>query len=119
MSDCRGHVDHIRLGPGEKAYPTPEEIDRAVNQILKGVRRQQMSVRAKFKVTSVKSFAEWSGKEITLTPQYDQNIEEDRRYAKATPSGEIRMTVDNPPAADQLALGKFFYVDFNEVPAMP
>lgn len=75
-----------------------------------------MSVRAKFQVTSVKAFA-WNpnSKEITLTPQYDTTIPEDRRFATATPSGEFRMLVDNPAAAEQLELGKFFYIDLTLV----
>jgi len=73
-----------------------------------------MSVRAKFQVQRVTDVV-WGGKEITLAPQYDPSIPEDQRYAKATPSGEIKLYIDNPGAADQLALGKFFYVDFTEV----
>lgn len=75
-----------------------------------------MAVRAKFQVQSVKAFA-WNpqAKEITLAPQYDTSIPEDQRYATATPSGSIVMQVDNPAATEQLALGKFFYVDFTEV----
>lgn len=73
-----------------------------------------MSVRAKFKVTKV-ARTDWGTTEITLNPDYDSTIEEDRRFAKATPSGTIQLCVDNPPAAEQLALGKFFYVDFTEV----
>lgn len=74
-----------------------------------------MSVRAKFKVTSIKCF-DYSdvSKEITLTPQYDESIEEDRRFYNATPSGEFRMLVNNPVAIDQLALGKTFYIDLTE-----
>lgn len=77
-----------------------------------------MSVRAKFQVSSIKSFA-WNpqSKEITLTPQYDTSIPEDRRFAKATPSGSLTMAVDNPAASDQLELGKFFYLDFTPVEA--
>lgn len=75
-----------------------------------------MSVRAKFQVSKVTSYP-YGGKEITLQPQYDDTIAEDRRYAKATPSGSITMLVDNPPAADYLGVGKYFYVDFTEVPA--
>ena len=75
-------------------------------------------VRGKFKVTKVAAL-DWSttAKEITLGAYYDNSIEEDRKYAQATPSGQITMLVDNPPAAEQLALGKFFYVDFTEVPS--
>lgn len=74
-----------------------------------------MSVRAKFKVTSIKEF-DWSPtqKEITLMPQYDQSIEEDRRFCDATPSGEFRMSVNNPKAIEQLGLGKTFYIDLTE-----
>lgn len=77
-----------------------------------------MSVRAKFKVTSIETF-DWSStiKKIKLTPQYDQSIPEDRRFAAATPSGEFWMNVDNPAAAEQLALGKTFYIDLTEVEA--
>lgn len=76
-------------------------------------------VRAKFQVTKVAktTYGLASGQvEVTLTPQYDQTIEEDRRFSKATPSGTIQLFIDNPPASDFLALGKFFYVDFSEAP---
>ena len=75
-----------------------------------------MSVRAKFKVTSIKSF-DYSeiSKEIVLTPQCDESIPEDRRFNAATPSGEFRMTVNNPVAIEQLQLGKTFYIDLTEV----
>ncbi len=77
-------------------------------------------VRAKFQVTKHAQTAYGkpatvnSQVEIHLSPQYDQAIEEDRRFAKATPSGNITLWVDNPAAVEQLALGKFFYVDFTE-----
>jgi hypothetical protein len=74
-----------------------------------------MPVRAKFQVTSITKHA-WGGVTIKLTPQYDNTIEEDRRFAKATPTGEISLQVDNPVASDQLTLGTYFYVDFVEVP---
>lgn len=75
-----------------------------------------MSVRAKFQVTSIKSFA-WNpaSVEITLTPQYDESIPEDQRFQKATPSGSFTMQIDNPAAAEQLELGKFFYIDLTPV----
>lgn len=80
--------------------------------------KNKMSVRAKFKVTSIEVF-DWSSntKKIKLTPQYDPSIAEDRRFATATPSGELWMQVDNPAAAEQLALGKTFYIDLTEVPS--
>ena len=75
-----------------------------------------MSVRAKFTVQSHKEYAGPYGyTEVVLSPQYDMSIPEDQRYAKATPMGQISLTIDNPAASEQLALGKAFYVDFTPV----
>lgn len=73
-------------------------------------------VRGKFRVSSIKSF-DWSptAKEVTLSTEYDTTIPEDQRYAQATPSGEIRMTIDNPPALEQFKLGQKVYVDFHPI----
>ncbi len=68
-------------------------------------------VRGKFVVQSIETYS-YGGKVIKLATQYDQTIPEDQKFAKATPSGSIQMTVDNPPAAEFLELGKAFYVDF-------
>jgi hypothetical protein len=51
---------------------------------------------------------------IILRPQYDQNIEEDKRFAKATPTGEVSMYVDNPLAQAFFELGKLYYLDFSK-----
>ena len=63
-------------------------------------------------VTKVAKTVFGSQLEVTLTPQFDDAIEENKRFAKATPSGTIQIYVDNPPAEQSLALGKLFYVDF-------
>ena len=52
---------------------------------------------------------------VVLTPQYDDKLPEDQKYAKSTPRGEIWMQVDNPPALAQFVPGKVFYVDFTPV----
>ena len=52
-----------------------------------------------------------------FTAQYDQSIPEDVRYAKASPSGELRIQVDNP--AVSFTPGRSYYLDFTEVPAEP
>lgn len=75
-----------------------------------------MSVRATFRVTKTARSAYGSCVEIDLDPQYDTAIEEDRRFCKATPSGHMKLFVDNPTAIYALELGKYFYVDFTEVP---
>lgn len=79
-------------------------------------------VRAKFTVTQVRQHyynngkeAVKAGTEIVLTPQYDTSIPEDQRFAKATPSGELRMMIDNPSAVEYLKAGEAFYVDFTAV----
>ena len=81
-------------------------------------------VRAKFMVTSTKrnyyrgaegKVLDFGTVEIHLTPQYDNSIEEDRRFAEATPSGEIILHVNNPPAINYLQPGEEFYVDFTKV----
>lgn len=62
-------------------------------------------VRAKFKVTEVRRF-HWAPEsaEIHLEPVYDESIPEDGRFAKATPTGDIRLNVDNPIAVAKLTL---------------
>lgn len=75
-----------------------------------------MSVRAKFKVTKITQ-QDWSPnhRSIELSAVYDTSIEEDKRFAEATPSGTITMYVTNPAAIEKLPLGKSFYVDFTPV----
>lgn len=72
------------------------------------------SVRAKFTVETVTSHR-WNknAKTVKLFAQYDDGIEENRRFAQATPSGCIEIQIDNPAAADFFELGKSVYVDFS------
>lgn len=75
-----------------------------------------MNVRAKFKVTSVKQ-VDWSPtiRVVGLTAVSADDVPENQRFHKYTPSGTVEMTIDNPLAAEALALGKAFYVDFTPV----
>lgn len=70
-------------------------------------------VRAKFQVTSINQHS-WGGKVFGLTAVYDDGIEENKRFAKATPSGSMEMQIDNPPAAEFFELGKSYYLDFTK-----
>jgi hypothetical protein len=72
-------------------------------------------VRAKF-VVSVVTRTNYGQVTVTLEPQYDTSIEEDKRFAKYTPTGSITLVIDNPAASGYLELGKAFYVDFTIVP---
>ena len=119
--DAEPRVWDRRYGPhpSEKEW---REIQRRSNEFVEFVikdleRRMNQMVRAKFQVSKVAKTS-YGQIEVTLTPQYDQSIEEDKRFSKATPSGTIQLLIDNPPASDYLALGKFFYVDFTEVPPL-
>lgn len=68
-------------------------------------------VRAKFSVTSVETFS-YGGERAKLSAVYS-GTPEDNQFAKATPSGAIEITIDNPAAQGFLVPGKNFYVDFS------
>ena len=73
-----------------------------------------MSVRAKFVVTSItENLGSYKGaKTVKLDCRYDDSIPEDQRFFDATPSGHVEMSINNPVALEQFALGKAFYADF-------
>lgn len=72
-----------------------------------------MKVRAKFRIGSVTKYQEGIG-DVTLTAVTADGVPENERYHRYTPSGELKMRVDNPPvlAAFEGRLGKTVYVDF-------
>jgi hypothetical protein len=73
-------------------------------------------VRGKFQVVNI-THNHWNKESRTIKLQavYDNGIEENAKYAKATPSGSIEIQIDNPPAAEFFELGKYVYVDFSAV----
>ena len=75
-----------------------------------------MKIRAKFTLVSHThlSYGHGShGHTFEFAPQYDTSIPEDQRFSKATPNGNFKMTVDNPPFIEYLAprVGQQFYID--------
>jgi hypothetical protein len=70
-------------------------------------------VRAKFIYESIKEYA-YGGRELSFLAVYDDGTPENQRFSKATPSGRLTMSVDNPPAAAFFILGKEYYLDFTE-----
>jgi hypothetical protein len=55
-------------------------------------------------------------REITLDHVYDNGIDqENASFAKATPSGTITFTVNNPALAEEFKAGQSYYVDFTPV----
>lgn len=69
-------------------------------------------IRAKFRCTSeTKTF--YGGPDsrtYKFDAMYDPEIPEDLRYARATPTGTLEMTVDNPSA--QFTVGSFYFLEF-------
>lgn len=74
-----------------------------------------MTVRAKFILQSVTDYG-GTGKRFHFMPQYDMNIPEDQRFARATPSGELTMFVDNPAVIERFKIGQAYYLDMVEAP---
>lgn len=75
-----------------------------------------MRVRAKFRCNSVEDFG--YSRKVKLAPVYEGPLgdnEENKRFTKATPTGELWMTIDNPEAGVQFEAGKEYYLDFSDV----
>lgn len=78
-----------------------------------------MTVRAKFKCSSVERFGNGSDgpANYRFVAVTDQSTPENQRYARYTPSGELRIYVDNP--AVSFEAGKDYYLDFTPAEAAP
>jgi hypothetical protein len=74
-----------------------------------------MTVRAKLQLTKV-THTLGGARELTFEARYDDKIPEDQRFQKATPWGQLTMTVDNPAALAQFMIGDHYYLDFKRVP---
>lgn len=77
-----------------------------------------MAVRAKFRCASIEDFG-GNSKKVKLHAVYPTDAEraeqsENDRFNKATPSGEVWMTIDNPAASIQFEPGRSYYLDFSE-----
>ena len=114
-------IGHRRLGPSHHE-PTADEIREHSDKLVeifeaahRASQKEKQMVRAKFMVQEIRRhhYGNPGATTIILRPQYDENIEEDKRFAKATPTGEISMYVDNPPAQAFFELGKKYYLDFS------
>jgi len=69
-----------------------------------------MSVRAKFKVSKLSTY-ESGATEIELQAVVGGS-EENNKFFKYTPSGNIKLNTVNPNVADIMIPGTEFYVDF-------
>jgi hypothetical protein len=68
-----------------------------------------MSARAKFRVHSVES------NRVAMHPVYADS-DENKRFFRATPGGEISMFATNPDVVGEFEVGDEFYVDFTKAP---
>ena len=68
--------------------------------------------RAKFTCESVQQTRYSDAKNYTFQAVPADEIEENKRYHKYSPSGNLSITVDNP--AVTFELGKSYYIDFVE-----
>lgn len=76
-----------------------------------------VSTRAKFRCFEVNDYG--FSKKVVLRPVYapgEDGTAEDRGFTKATPSGELWMTIDNPAAACQFEPQAEYYIDIHRVP---
>lgn len=69
------------------------------------------SIRAKFQCSEVNHLA-YGAQRMKAQVVYagDKNAE-DNTFAKATPSGEIWLQIDNPAAQNAIKPGDYFYAD--------
>lgn len=74
-----------------------------------------MAVRAKFKCSSVERFGNTEAANYRFSAVTDQSTPENQRYARYTPSGELRIYVDNPAVVFEP--GKDYYLDFTPADA--
>ncbi len=72
-----------------------------------------MAVRGKFKlVESTQVDYNADVRRLKFQAVCNDGTEENAKFHKYTPSGEVSMTVDNPAASEQFEIGKQYYVDF-------
>lgn len=67
---------------------------------------------ALFNVQNTKFSGGGESNQLHFMPQYDQNIPEDQRFSKASPSGDFKIMVDNPVVLEFMKqnVGKQFYI---------
>lgn len=56
----------------------------------------------------------WGGAKVIFSCSYDgEKSEEDISFQQATPTGCAEFQIDNPKAAEQLVIGKYYYFDIS------
>jgi len=73
------------------------------------------AVRAKMRAMTVKPSYATGSAEIMLMAVYEKEGP-NRKWALATPMGQLTMTIDNPRAAAFFEQGRTYYIDIVECP---
>jgi hypothetical protein len=104
-------ADYDQLSEREKDSDRAE-ADKTLTLIRAVTNRkgQAVIVRAKFVCHVVQPYV-YGGTEIVLHPVTDGS-EEDKSFWAATPSGEIKLIVNNEAAVKHFEPGRKYYVDF-------
>lgn len=69
-------------------------------------------VRAKFKCVEITQLDyNATARRYLFSPVCADEVPENQRFAKYTPSGRFEMMIDNPPAQELFQLGKYYYFD--------
>jgi hypothetical protein len=71
-----------------------------------------MTVRAKFKLESIQDFG--NHKLYNFRAVSDDGTEENARFNKYSPSGELKIMVDNPAVSFEVT--ECYYLDFTHAP---
>jgi hypothetical protein len=72
-----------------------------------------MATRAKMKCVAVEDYG--FSKKVKLSVVYAPDANgEDANFTKATPNGELWMTIDNPKASTQFEPNGIYYVDIHQ-----
>jgi hypothetical protein len=69
------------------------------------------SVRAKFRCNSITIF-ENDNREYSFSPVYGPDGSANAQWSKWTPSGSLKMTINNPECFDKFEVGQEYYLDF-------
>lgn len=66
------------------------------------------STICKFRCESVTRYV--TGQQVKLQAQYDETLDEDRRFAKASPSGSLEVSISNPAIDGFFVPGQAYYL---------
>lgn len=75
-------------------------------------------MRAKFKVSDIQKQGETSivlsMSAVTEAPYDAEGNSEDNSFARYTPNGDLKMTINNPALLDKFQVGEKYYLDFSK-----